>query len=47
MTNVVVTGVAGMSKESELSEEEKAAMHGLICKLQKVVQENYSKYKKK
>ena len=32
---------------NEFSEEEKATMHGLMSKLQKVVQENYSKYKKK
>ena len=32
---------------NEFSEEEKATMHGLMSKFQKVVQENYSKYKKK
>jgi len=31
---------------NEFSEEEKATMHGLMSKFQKVVQENYSKYKK-
>jgi DNA-binding MarR family transcriptional regulator len=31
---------------NEFSEEEKATMHALMSKLQKVVQENHSKYKK-
>jgi hypothetical protein len=32
---------------NEFSEEEKAALHRLMSKLQRVVQENYLKYKKK
>lgn len=32
---------------NEFSEEEKATMHSLMSKLQRVVQENYLKYKKK
>jgi DNA-binding MarR family transcriptional regulator len=32
---------------SEFSEEEKTTMHGLMCKLHKVVKGNYSKHRKK